>query len=86
MRPTQNQSEAKPAPSKPANVKRPDIAAASVPETLAALHVNPDTGLTHAEVDGRRKENGYNEVAEKKGTRCSNFSENSGEFRRGCLS
>ena len=31
------------------------------------LHVNPDTGLTHAEVDARRKEYGYNEVAEKKG-------------------
>ena len=27
----------------------------------------PDTGLTHAEVDVRRKEHGYNEVAEKKG-------------------
>ena len=33
------------------NRKVPDIAAASVPDTLAALHVNPDTGLTHAEVD-----------------------------------
>ena len=29
--------------------------------------MNPDTGLTHAEVDVRRKEHGYNEVAEKKG-------------------
>jgi H+-transporting ATPase len=48
---------------------------ASVPDTLAALHVNPDTGLTHAEVDVRRKEHGYNEVAEKKGTRSSNSSE-----------
>ena len=46
--------------------KPPDIAAASVPDTLAALHVNPDTGLTRAEVDVRRKEHGYNEVAEKK--------------------
>ena len=44
----------------------PDIASASVPDTLTALNVNPDTGLTHAEVDGRRKANGYNEVAEKK--------------------
>ena len=43
----------------------PDIASASVPDTLAALHVDPDAGLTHAEVDARRKENGYNEVAEK---------------------
>ena len=44
----------------------PDIASASVADTLTALNVNPDTGLTHAEVDGRRKVNGYNEVAEKK--------------------
>ena len=36
-------------------------------DTLAALHVNPETGLTHAEVDARRKEHGYNEVAEQKG-------------------
>jgi plasma-membrane proton-efflux P-type ATPase len=61
------QSKAESAPSKPANTKPPDIASASVPDTLAALHVNPDTGLTHAEVEVRRKENGYNEVAEKKG-------------------
>jgi H+-transporting ATPase len=52
--------------SKPADAKPPDIASASVPDTLAALHVNPDTGLTHAEVDVRRKEHGYNEVAETK--------------------
>jgi plasma-membrane proton-efflux P-type ATPase len=38
----------------------------SIPDTLSALHVNPDNGLMHAEVDVRRKENGYNEVAEKK--------------------
>ena len=67
MRTTPDKSEATPAPPKPANGKPPDIATASVPETLAALHVNPDTGLTHAEVDARRKENGYNEVAVKKG-------------------
>ncbi len=59
-------------PSKPADSKPPDIASASVPDTLATLHVNPETGLTHAEVDVRRKENGYNEVAEKRGTRYSN--------------
>ena len=46
MRTTPNKSEAEPAPSKPANAKPPDIASASVPDTLAALHVNPDTGLT----------------------------------------
>lgn len=39
----------------------------SVPVTLAALNVNPETGLTRAEVDARRKEHGYNEVAEQKG-------------------
>src|ERR1039458_10687921 len=67
MQTATNKSEATPAISKPANAKPPDIASTSVPDTLAALHVNPDTGLTHAEVDVRRKENGYNEVAEKKG-------------------
>jgi magnesium-transporting ATPase (P-type) len=66
MRTSPNKSEAEPAPSKSANTKPPDIASASVSDTLAALHVNPDTGLTHAEVDVRRKEHGYNEVAEKK--------------------
>src|SRR5487761_2027712 len=73
MQATPSKSEAKPAPAKPgntkppANGKPPDIATASVPDTLASLHVNPDTGLTRAEVDVRRKENGYNEVAVKKG-------------------
>jgi magnesium-transporting ATPase (P-type) len=52
---------------KPANTKPPDIATASVPDALAALHVNPDTGLARAEVDVRRKEHGYNEVAPTKG-------------------
>ena len=50
----------------PATAKIRGFATASVPETLAALRVNPDTGLTGAEVDVRRKEHGYNEVAEKK--------------------
>ena len=50
-----------------ANPKPPDIATASVPDTLAALHVNPDTGLAGSDVDVRRKENGYNEVAVQKG-------------------
>jgi H+-transporting ATPase len=44
------------------NGKVPDIAAMSVPDTLSALHVNPDTGLTHAKVEVCRKEHGYNEV------------------------
>jgi plasma-membrane proton-efflux P-type ATPase len=60
-------SDAEPAILKPANPKPPDIASASVPDTLATLKVNPETGLTRTEVDTRRKENGYNEVVEKKG-------------------
>jgi len=37
------------------NSKPPDIASASVSDALAALHVNPEAGLTRAEVDVRRK-------------------------------
>ena len=62
-----NKSEAKPTPANPPNTKAPDIATASVPDTLTALHVSAETGLTCAEVEVRRKANGYNEVAEKKG-------------------
>src|ERR1700679_3077499 len=54
-------------PSKPAIGKQPDIASQSVPDTLATLKVNANTGLAAAEVLTRRKESGYNEVAEKKG-------------------
>jgi H+-transporting ATPase len=43
-----------------------DIASAPVSATLAALDVNPETGLTHVEVGSRRKEHGYNEVVEHK--------------------
>src|ERR1019366_9539160 len=67
MRTPPNKPEAKPALAKPADTKPPEIASASVPDTLASLKVNPDTGLARAEVDTRRKESGYNEVAEKKG-------------------
>ena len=66
MRMIPNEPEAHPARSKGASEKPPDIASASLPDTLAALHVNPDIGLTRAEVDLRRKTHGYNEVAEKK--------------------
>src|SRR5579864_7839262 len=58
--------DAAPAASKAANAKPPDIASASVADTLTQLKVNPETGLARAEVDARRKEHGYNEVAEKK--------------------
>lgn len=68
MRTNNNISEAAPAaPAEQANAKPPDIAAASVPDTLAALKSNPATGLTHVEVEVRRKEHGYNEVVEEKG-------------------
>ena len=67
MRTTPNKPEAGPAASEPAAARHPDIASASVPDTLAALQVNPDTGLTPAEVGVRREEHGYNEVTEKKG-------------------
>src|SRR5271163_2487211 len=66
MQTATNKSEAKPPPSMPATAKAPEIASASVPDTLAALHVNPATGLTHGEVEASRKEHGYNEVAELK--------------------
>ena len=52
---------------KPAKATPPDIASTSVPDTLAALQVNPASGLTHAEVDARRQTHGYNEVVEQKG-------------------
>jgi H+-transporting ATPase len=51
--------------STPAIQKELDIKSAPVSDTLAALHVNPETGLSLAEVEIRRKEDGYNEVAEK---------------------
>jgi hypothetical protein len=33
--------------------KEPDMASTPFPDTLAVLHMNPETGLTHAEVDTR---------------------------------
>ncbi len=43
-----------------------DIASASISATLCALDVNPEEGLTTNAVVNRRKEYGYNEVAEQK--------------------
>ncbi|HQT95654.1 MAG TPA: HAD-IC family P-type ATPase, partial [Thermoanaerobaculaceae bacterium] len=63
---TSDASETRVAASKPPNAKPPDIASASLPDTLATLKVNPDTGLTGSEVEVRRKEHGYNEVAKTK--------------------
>src|ERR1035441_8185333 len=67
MQTTPDRPEAEPAPPKPANGKPPDIGSPSVPDALSALRVNPNSGLTHAEVEIRRKEHGYNEVAETRG-------------------
>jgi H+-transporting ATPase len=55
MQTTADKPGTRPPPEKAANAKPPDIALASVPDTLAALKVDPETGLTHAEVDIRRK-------------------------------
>jgi H+-transporting ATPase len=63
---TPNKSEVEPPPAKRANATPPDIASASVLDTLAVLHVDPEAGLTRAEVETRLKEHGYNEVAEHK--------------------
>ncbi len=60
------QSAAEVPPRKSGTGKIPDIVAASIPDTLAALKVNPETGLTRTEVDTRREQHGYNEVAETK--------------------
>ncbi len=46
--------------------KAPDIASVSAPAALAALGVDPKTGLTHGEAQARRKTHGYNEVADQK--------------------
>jgi len=53
--------------SMPSDKKEPDIASASAPDTLAALHVDPEAGLTHVEANARLKEHGYNEVTERRG-------------------
>jgi magnesium-transporting ATPase (P-type) len=66
MQATQNISETT-ASAKSSKTKAYEFASESIPDTLAAIHVNPDTGLMRAEVEVRRKEQGYNEVAEKKG-------------------
>jgi H+-transporting ATPase len=51
----------------PSHKKAPGIASASVPDTLMALRVDPEAGLTQVEAKARLKEHGYNEVSEKKG-------------------
>jgi len=60
-----DEAEREPPPPTPVNAKAPDLATTSVADLLAALHVRPEAGLTGAEVELRRKEHGYNEVAER---------------------
>jgi len=81
---TPNKPEAEPAPSTQTNASPSDFASMSVPDVLAALHVNPDTGLPPTEADVRRKEHGYNEVAEKKSHPILMFLGKSGACLRGC--
>lgn len=73
MQTTPNNSKTKSSPQKSVNAAPPDIASLSVPDTLAALGVNPDIGLTQTEVNHRLKEHGYNEVAEEKEHPALNF-------------
>jgi hypothetical protein len=67
MGPTLNKFEIEPTTSGPSHGNPPDIVAMSCSDALAALQVNPATGLTNAQVDDLRKAHGYNEVVEKKG-------------------
>jgi H+-transporting ATPase len=57
----------------PAAAKAPDIAALSISDALSELRVDPGTGLAHDEVEARRQDLGYNEVAELKGHPIHNF-------------
>lgn len=66
MRTGTKKSEVEVSSTNAATGKTPDIASTSVPDTLAELKVNLDTGLSGAEVDTCRKEHGYNEIAEHK--------------------
>ena len=50
-----------------------DNTSASFPDTLPALHVNPEIGLTHDDIVARRKEHGFNEVLERKGHQILKF-------------
>src|SRR5579863_6194199 len=64
---TLNKSLGEPTRRNSVDLKPADLVSASIVDTLTTLRVNPDLGLTDAEVDDRRKEHGYNEVAELKG-------------------
>jgi len=60
-------------PGRPSEAPAPGIASASVPETLATLRVDPAVGLARAEVDARRAQHGFNEVAERRKHPVRNF-------------
>jgi len=64
---TPDQALAEPAQRNSVGVKPVDIEAASIVDTLARLRVKAEIGLTDADVDDRRKEYGYNEVAVQRG-------------------
>jgi plasma-membrane proton-efflux P-type ATPase len=66
MQTTTKDAAAEGSPAQPARAKAPEAAAVPDPDPLATLHVNAGAGLTRAEVDTRRKEQGFNEVAEHK--------------------
>ncbi|HEY3967125.1 MAG TPA: plasma-membrane proton-efflux P-type ATPase [Planctomycetaceae bacterium] len=52
--------------STPLPMTAPGVASASISDTLAMLHVNPEVGLSGADVELRLKQHGYNEVLEQK--------------------
>ncbi len=62
MQTVSKKSAQKSSSAKLTGAKAPGIASMPVSETLAALHVNPETGLAYSEVEARRKEHGSNEV------------------------
>lgn len=64
---TPDQALAEAAQRNSVGVKPVDIEAASIVDTLARLRVKAEIGLTDADVEDRRKEYGYNEVAVQRG-------------------
>lgn len=68
----------------PLNDQASDMASPSASAMLASLHVNPEKGLTRAEVDIRRNEHGYNEVTEKKSHPVRLFLSKFWAYQHGC--
>jgi len=84
MQVTKDKSKAGAPPSVPGAAAPADLGAASIPDALKSLNVNPDIGLTPAEVDARRTSFGYNEVADKKQHPIRKFLGKFWESRPGC--